>query len=207
MNKINFIIIIACTALVALHSTAYAQDDTHTAVFAGGCFWCTESDYEKVEGVISAESGYTGGHTANPTYKQVTRENTGHYEAVKVTYDPAIVSYEELVDYFWYTIDPTDPIGQFCDKGSSYRSAVFYANDEQKNIVEASLQSIQSTKPFEAEIVTEILPLQTFYSAENYHQDYYLKNPIKYSYYRSRCGRDKRIKSLWGEVQSKNLDK
>jgi peptide-methionine (S)-S-oxide reductase len=207
MNKVKSIIIITCTALVALHSTVYAQDDTHTAVFAGGCFWCTESDYEKVEGVISAESGYTGGHTANPTYKQVTRENTGHYEAVKVTYDPAIISYEELVDYFWYTIDPTDPIGQFCDKGSSYRSAVFYANDEQKNIVEASLQSIQSTKPFEGEIVTEILPLQTFYSAENYHQDYYLKNPIKYSYYRSRCGRDKRIKSLWGEVQSKNLDK
>lgn len=203
----NFLLTYLILSLATLVTTqsAHAQDATETAVFAGGCFWCTESDYEKVEGVIKAESGYTGGFTENPTYKQVTRENTGHFEAVKVVYDPSKVSYAELVDYFWYTIDPTDPRGQFCDKGSSYRSAIFYADDKQKAISESSLAEIKANKPFKADIVTQLLPLQTFYLAEEYHQDYYLKSPIKYGYYRSRCGRDNRIKSLWGEVKSKNL--
>lgn len=175
-----------------------------TLIVAGGCFWCVESDFEKHKGVISAESGYTGGSTENPTYKKVTYDETGHFEAVKITYDSDQVSISELVEYFWKTIDPTDAIGQFCDKGSSYRSALFYQDENQKAVFDLSLSNLKQTKPFKGKIVTEILPAKTFYSAEDYHQDYYKKNPIRYRYYRGGCGRDKRIKSLWGEVVSKN---
>lgn len=170
---------------------------TDTAIFAGGCFWCVEADFEKLPGVIEAVSGYTGGHTENPTYKEVTYKDTGHYEAVKVIYNPAKVTYEELVDYFWVHVDPTDPNGQFCDKGDSYRTAIF-ARPDQLDAANASKEHVMEVKPFSAEIVTPVLPTSEFYDAEKYHQDYYKKNKLRYKYYRNGCGRDKRIKQLWG---------
>ena len=169
-------------------------------IVAGGCFWCVESDYEKQKGVISAESGYINGNIPNPSYRQVTSKKTGHFEAVKITYDSNIVSTRELIDFFWKTIDPTDATGQFCDKGTPYKTALFYQNQRQQQIFEASLADINKTKPFAEPIVTEILAAQTFYPAEDYHQDYYKKNSFRYRYYRSACGRDARIEELWGEV-------
>jgi len=175
-----------------------ATGETATAVFAGGCFWCTEMDFEAVPGVIEAVSGYTGGTTENPTYKQVGTNTTGHYEAVEVTYDPSQVSYADLVDYYWRTVDPTDARGQFCDKGESYRTAVFVTED-QRAVAEASLEALEADKPFSDPIVTPILAAQTFYDAEGYHQDYYKTNPLRYKLYRTGCGRDARLKKLWGE--------
>jgi len=187
-----------------LISVIPAQAATQTMIVAGGCFWCVESDFEKVDGVQDVVSGYTGGTTENPTYKQVSSGKTGHYEAVEITYDDEKVSLETLSDYFWKTIDPTDAKGQFCDKGTPYLTAMFYQNDEQKAVFEASLAKVQQDKPFDASIVTPILAASTFYPAEDYHQSYYTKNPIRYTYYRSSCGRDSRIKELWGELVSKH---
>lgn len=172
---------------------------TKTAVFAGGCFWCIESDFEKLDGVVGAESGYTGGSAETADYKTVSYTETGHFEAVEVEYDPEQVSYSELVEYFWKHIDPTDPDGQFCDKGSSYRSAIFYADSEEKTIVENSLAALLTTKPFKQDVVTTIALAKPFYSAEGYHQDYYKKNPVRYRLYRTGCGRDRRIAQLWGK--------
>ena len=180
---------------------------TDTLIVAGGCFWCVESDFEKYPGVIDAVSGYTGGTTLNPTYKEVTYKKTGHFEAVKITFDANQTSIKELTEYFWATVDPTDPYGQFCDKGGSYKTALFYQNDEQKLAFEESLAYLKKNKPFSAEIVTPILPANTFYLAEDYHQDFYNKNPLRYSYYRNGCGRDNRIKQLWGKVASKEIKK
>lgn len=173
---------------------------TKTLIVAGGCFWCVESDFEKHKGVLSAESGYTGGFTKSPTYKEVTYKDTGHFEAARIVYDPKLVSLKELVDFYWKTIDPTDGDGQFCDKGSSYKSALFYEDEVQKKVFDKSLATLKKNKPFKDNVVTEILPLKIFYSAENYHQDYYKKNSFRYKLYRSGCGRDKRIEKLWGEV-------
>lgn len=188
-----------------------ADTDTGTAseiaIFAGGCFWCVESDFDKVPGVLETISGYTGGHTKNPTYKAVTYKDTGHYEALKVTYDPKKVSYEKLVHYFWRTVDPTDPKGQFCDKGASYRTAIFVMNESQKAIAAASLKTEQETGPLKGRIVTPVLDAKTFYPAETYHQDYYEKNPLRYKYYRYSCGRDQRVKSLWGDEAYQGLTK
>ncbi len=170
-----------------------------TAVVAGGCFWCVESDFEKLDGVSEVVSGYTGGTTVNPTYEEVTYDNTGHYEAAEIYYDPSVVSYDELLDYYWKTIDPTDANGQFCDQGDSYRTAIF-ATPEQKAAAEASLADIKQTKPFNAPIVTPVKELGEFYKAEDYHQDYYKKSSLKYKFYRTRCGRDGRLEDLWGEV-------
>jgi len=168
------------------------------AVFAGGCFWCVEADFEKLPGVIEAVSGYAGGHTKNPTYKQVTRNNTGHYEVAKIIYDPAKVSYAELVEYFWTTVDPTDGGGQFCDRGQSYATAIF-ATPEQIDAARISKENLQSSGRLKDKVVTPILPAARFYKAETYHQDYYKKNPIRYNYYRTGCRRDKRLKKLWGK--------
>lgn len=194
---------------LCLIGSAQAEDGTSTdsgeraqATFAGGCFWCVESDFDKVEGVISTTSGYTGGDVKDPTYKQVSHENTGHYEAVRVIYDPSVVSYEELVDYFWRHIDPLDAEGQFCDKGSSYRSAIFTHNDDQEQIAVGSKMELEDSDRFEQPIATEILPLKTFYDAEEYHQDYYQKNPLRYKFYRTACGRDRRVQELWGDQAS-----
>lgn len=175
---------------------------TATAVFAGGCFWCTESDFEKVDGVIDAISGYTGGHVKNPSYYQVSAGGTGHLESVKVIYDPSKVSYEQLLDYFWRHVDPTDPGGQFVDRGSQYRSAIFYANETQKRLAEKSKQQLEASGKFNKPIVTEILPLGEFYPAEDYHQDYYKKNPIRYHYYRYGSGRDQFLKKTWADMNT-----
>lgn len=169
-----------------------------TAIFAGGCFWCVESDFEKLPGVIEAISGYTGGFTENPTYKQVSYTETGHYEAVEVRFDPKQITYPELLQYFWTTIDPTDPDGQFCDKGSSYRTAIF-ARTDQIDAARESKSTVEANKPFSDQIVTPVLKTSKFYNAEDYHQDYYKKNALRYKYYRSSCGRDKRLQQLWGD--------
>ena len=177
-----------------------------TAVFAGGCFWCIESDFEKLNGVIEAVSGYTGGRTDNPNYKSVSYTETGHYEAVEVTYDSSVVNYAELLDYYWRHIDPTDPNGQFCDKGSSYRTAIF-ADETQIEQARQSKNYTAISKPFDGPVVTEILPLGPFYIAEDYHQDYYKKNPFRYRQYRVGCRRDARIKQLWGKSSEQKNDK
>lgn len=173
-------------------------NETKDAFFAGGCFWCIEADFEKLEGVVDVVSGYTGGSEETADYKTVSNNNTGHYEAIRVRYKPDVVSYPELVEYFWRHIDPTDPNGQFCDKGESYKSAIFYSDKSELATINASLKALDASKPFKEDIVTDIVPAKPFYLAEKYHQDYYKKNPIRYRYYRFGCGRDKRIKALWG---------
>jgi peptide-methionine (S)-S-oxide reductase len=170
---------------------------TASAIFAGGCFWCTESDFEKLPGVISAESGYIGGKTVNPTYQEVSAGRTGHTEGVRVVYDPTKVSYSVLLEYFWKTIDPTVKDQQFCDHGSQYRSAIFYDTEEQRSLIEASKAALLKAGPVKV-IHTEIAKTSTFYPAEEYHQDYYKKNPIRYKGYRFNCGRDARLAEVWG---------
>ena len=171
---------------------------TAKATFAGGCFWCVESDFDKVPGVISTTSGYTGGTLANPSYQQVSGKTTGHAEAVEIVFDPAKVSYEQLLLKYWHSIDPTTKDGQFCDAGSPYRTAIFVHDAAQEAAARASLAALEKSKPFAAPIVTTIGRAGPFYAAEQYHQDYYKKNPIRYNYYRTACGRDARLKELWG---------
>jgi peptide-methionine (S)-S-oxide reductase len=193
---------------VLLSTTLPTYAKTQSIIVAGGCFWCVESDFEKVPGVLGAVSGYINGTNANPTYEQVSTKKTGHYEVVKISYDDEKVTAKELTDYFWKTIDPTDSKGQFCDKGSPYLTGLFYQNEEQKKIFEQSLADIKAApKNFTAPIVTPVLAAEVFYEAEGYHQDYYSRNPIRYNYYRHGCGRDKRIKQLWGEIASKQYKK
>ena len=175
-----------------------AAAGTQKAVFAGGCFWCVESDFDKVDGVLSTTSGYTGGKTPNPTYEQVAGKHTGHAEAVEIVFDPKKVSYEKLVEHFWRTIDPTTKDRQFCDAGSPYRTAIFAQDAAQLRIAQASKTALDKAKPFKEPIVTEVLMGGPFYVAEDYHQDYYKKNPVRYNYYRLSCGRDARVKELWG---------
>lgn len=170
------------------------------AIFAGGCFWCMEKPFDDLDGVVSTQSGYIAGQTENPTYREVSAGSTGHTEAVEVVFDPGKVSYEQLLEVFWVNIDPTVKDRQFCDRGSQYRSGIFPINDEQHKLATESRDALSETKPFEAEIVTEITPATTFYPAEVYHQDYYLKNPIRYRFYRNGCGRDQRLAELWGDA-------
>jgi len=180
---------------------AYAGTEGKTlakATFAGGCFWCMEHPFDELPGVVSVTSGYTGGQKKNPTYQEVSAGGTGHAEAVQVVFDPAIVSYGKLLDVFWRNIDPTVEDRQFCDVGSQYRSAVFYHDDGQRRLVEASLRELEKSKPFREKIVTQVVPASEFWPAEEYHQHYYKKNPLRYRYYRSGCGRDTRLKQLWG---------
>jgi peptide methionine sulfoxide reductase msrA/msrB len=172
------------------------------ATFAGGCFWCMTPPFEKLEGVEKVVSGYTGGHTVNPTYEDVTSETTGHYESVEITYDPSKVSYEKLLDVFWHQINPTDAGGQFVDRGPSYRSAIFFHNEEQKRLAEESKKKLAASGKFDKPIVTEILPAGPFYPAEEYHQDYWKKNPIRYKFYRYNSGRDQYIEKTWGKEKS-----
>lgn len=168
------------------------------AIFAGGCFWCMESPFDSLPGVISTISGYTGGLTENPNYKDVSNGKTGHFEAVQVTYDPAKVSYQQLLDVFWHNIDPFDDEGQFCDKGEQYKAAIFYSGEQEKLLAEASKAALQP-KFIDKSIVTTIKPGSKFYPAEDYHQDYYLNNPKKYKFYRFTCGRDQRLSEVWGD--------
>jgi peptide-methionine (S)-S-oxide reductase len=170
------------------------------ATFAGGCFWCMEPPFDKLPGVSSTTSGYTGGHKKNPNYHEVSAGSTGHAEVVQVVYDPKQVSYEKLLDVFWHNVDPTQKDGQFCDHGDQYRTGIFYHDEEQKQLAEAAKAKLQQHKPFKGEVVTEIVPAGEFYPAEEYHQDYATKNPIRYKFYRTRCGRDQRLKELWGKA-------
>ncbi|MBE0623559.1 MAG: peptide-methionine (S)-S-oxide reductase MsrA [Burkholderiales bacterium] len=170
---------------------------TVTAIFAGGCFWCLEADFDKLPGVTATESGYTGGKTPNPSYLQVSAGATGHTEAVRVSYDPAKVSYQQLVEYFWRHIDPTVKDRQFCDVGTQYRSAIYWQNEEERKMAEASRDALLKSGRFQ-QVYTEIAPASAFYPAEEYHQDYYNKNPIRYAYYRRGCGRDARVQEVWG---------
>ncbi len=174
------------------------ENRLRVATFAGGCFWCTESDFEKVPGVIKVVSGYTGGQKENPTYEEVSSGNTGHVEAIQIYYDPAKMTYEELLDYFWRHVDPTDAGGQFVDRGPQYRSVIFYNSEEEKKLAEKSKQALAKSRKFDKPIVTEIAKLSRFYEAEEYHQDYYKKNPLRYKYYRYASGRDQFLKKVWG---------
>lgn len=194
--------LVAAIASIFLHAGAQgkapvqnAEKVYSTAIFAGGCFWCVESDFDKLAGVIETVSGYTGGTTINPTYK--THSKQGHLEAVKVVYDPALVSYDELVDYFVHHIDPTDAGGQFCDRGHSYTTAVFVNSSEQRAIVENQFDEIRASGVLPGDLVTTIRDAAPFYEAEGYHQDYYLKNATRYNFYRKSCGRDKRVRQVW----------
>ena len=170
------------------------------AAFAGGCFWCMEHPFDELPGVTLVTSGYTGGLKKNPTYEEVSAGGTGHAESVQVIYDPKRISYEKLLDVYWHNIDPTTRDRQFCDSGSQYRSTIFYYNETQKKLAMASKQALERSKPFKGTIVTEIVPASEFYPAEEYHQHFYKKNPIRYRFYRQGCGRDKRLRELWGSA-------
>jgi peptide-methionine (S)-S-oxide reductase len=192
--------ILFALALIAGAANAQQQEK---AIFAAGCFWCTEEAFEKVPGVISAVSGYTGGKVKNPSYEQVSSGRTGHAEAVLVAFDPKKVSYEKLLDVFWLNHDPTVNDRQFCDSGSQYRPAIFYTSPEQKRLAEASKAKWEKAKPFRQPILTEITPASEFYPAEDYHQDYYKKNPLQYKFYVTGCGRYNRLDNLWGDLRKK----
>ncbi len=182
----------------ATPATTATATATATATFAGGCFWCMEGPYDALDGVLATISGYTGGQLVNPTYEQVSSGGTGHAEALQVTYDPAKVTYERLLDVFWHNIDPVSREGQFCDRGNQYRSAVFYHDEAQRAAAETSLAALKANQPFKGEIATQVVAAGPFYAAEDYHQDYYRKNPLRYKYYRYSCGRDQRLTELWG---------
>ena len=195
---IKALVLGAMTATAAWGQTAAAPAvNQATAIFAGGCFWCIEADFEKLTGVIEVESGYTAGRTSNPSYEQVSAGGTGHTEAVRVIYDPKRVSYAQLVDYFWRHIDPTVKGRQFCDVGSQYRSGIYWQNESEHQAAESSRDALIKSGKFKT-IHTELAPASTFWLAEAYHQDYYKKNPIRYSYYRKSCGRDARVAEVWG---------
>lgn len=185
---------------VATDYPAAAAAKPEKATFAGGCFWCMEAPFDKLEGVVSVTSGYTGGSVRNPTYEQVSAGGTGHAEAVQIIYDPARISYTKLLDVFWHNIDPTVKDRQFCDSGHQYRSAIFYHSEEQHRAALQSKAALEKSKTFREPVVTEIVLAGEFYPAEEYHQHYYKKNPLRYKYYRSGCGRDKRLKELWGNT-------
>jgi len=183
-------------ALLLLAAPAPGNAQTARATFAGGCFWCMEPPFDKLDGVISTISGYAGGKTKNPTYEEVSRGTTGHTEVVQITYDPNKITYEKLLEVFWRNVDPLTPNRQFCDVGSQYRTAIFYHDEPQKRLAEESKKAL--SKRFKEPIVTEIVAASEFYPAEDYHQDYYTKNPLRYKYYRYNCGRDQRLEALWG---------
>jgi len=192
---------ILAVLLYSISFASYAKNDL--AIFAGGCFWCMEGPFDKLDGVISSTSGYTGGHTENPTYKSSSTGTTGHYEAVQIEYDSSKVSYQQLLDVYWKNIDPFDARGQFCDKGPQYRAAIFTMSDVEKELANKSKEALQAKIKGKATVVTEILPAKLFYAAEDYHQDYYKKNPVRYKYYRYGCGRDKRLEQVEELVNSK----
>jgi peptide-methionine (S)-S-oxide reductase len=194
---------LAAIVLALATFPAFAQVRLEKAIFAAGCFWCTEAAFQDVPGVVAAVSGYTGGNVKNPTYEQVSSGRTGHAESVEVTFDPAKIGYERLLDIFWVNHDPTVTNRQFCDSGTQYRPAIFYLNDEQKKLAEASKAKFEKLKPFSQPILTQIVPAGQFWPAEDYHQDYYKKNPLQYRFYVTGCGRYARLDSLWGDLRAK----
>ena len=205
MRKANFLMslgfaVLVIGGLIGVPYGSFADEPPPPAkaTFAGGCFWCMEEAFEKVEGVVSAISGYTGGQVENPTYEQVSAGGTGHTESIEVTYDPSKVTYKQLLEVFWRNVDPTTPNAQFCDHGNQYRTAIFYHDENQKQLIDESRQRVENSKTFPESIVTEIAPASVFYSAEEYHQDFYTKNPIRYKLYKWNCGRAQRLEQLWG---------
>jgi peptide-methionine (S)-S-oxide reductase len=189
-------VVVAASAAAPESSTE--GGNLEKATFAGGCFWCMEHPFDALPGVVSVTSGYTGGHTKNPTYEEVSSGDTGHAEAVQVVYDPGKVTYRKLLEVYWRNTDPTNPNGQFCDVGTQYRAAIFFHGEGQRKAAEESLQELEKDKPFKEKIVTLIVPATEFWPAEEYHQGYYRKNPLRYRFYRAGCGRDARLKQLWG---------
>lgn len=199
MNYTRILLIILAIGLLTAMGSAGQAAEQAKAVFAGGCFWCMEEAFEQVEGVLSVTSGYMGGHKANPTYEEVSAGITGHAESVEIAYDPARVSYRTLLDHFWKNVDPLTPNAQFCDHGTQYRSAIFYGNEEEKRLAEASKQAIEQSNKLKGTIVTQLVKATTFYPAEDYHQDFYKKNPLRYKFYKLNCGRVARLEQLWGK--------
>jgi peptide-methionine (S)-S-oxide reductase len=204
--KIQLLTGLLSVSLMMMTASVFAKDKGHAAsvprlekaLFAGGCFWCMESEFDKLAGVKAVISGYTGGHKKNPTYEEVSSGSTGHAEAIEVTYDPAVISYSKLLDVFWRNIDPTVKDRQFCDVGAQYRTAIWYHSEEQKRLAEESKKALEKSRRFKGPIYTEITQATQFYPAEDYHQKYYQKNPLRYKFYRHNCGRDQRLKELWG---------
>jgi peptide-methionine (S)-S-oxide reductase len=190
----------ALPLMLVAAGTVNAAATLEKATFAGGCFWCMEHPFDALPGVVSVTSGYTGGQKVNPTYQEVSAGGTGHAEAVQIVYDPSKIHYGKLLDVFWHNIDPTTVDRQFCDSGNQYRSAIFYHTEEQHKEALQSKAALEKSKPFREPVVTEIVPAGEYYAAEEYHQQYYKKNPIRYRYYRSGCGRDRRLKELWGSA-------
>ena len=205
LEAVRILFALMAAVLLLARPSAAADAEREVAIVAGGCFWCVESDFDHVPGVLETISGYTGGAVMNPTYQMVGRHNTGHREAVQITFDPKVISYERLLAIFWRTVDPTDAGGQFCDRGEPYETGVFVLNDAQRAIAELSKQ--EAAKVLNKPIVTPILPARTFWPAEDYHQDYHNTNPIKYKVYRWRCGRDQRLEELWGDQAHMGLTK
>jgi peptide-methionine (S)-S-oxide reductase len=202
MRRLSLLLVLGSAMLTGMSDTAIGDQSSvqpRVAIFAGGCFWCMEHPFDELDGVISTTAGYTGGHKPNPTYEEVSSGKTGHAEAVKVVYDPRKISYQRLLDVFWHNIDPTTANRQFCDHGRQYRTAIYYTGEEQKRLAEASLRSLEESGRFPDGIATEITPASEFYPAEEYHQDYYRKNPLRYKFYRYHCGRDRRLHELWGD--------
>ena len=193
-------------AFTATTISAASDDELATATFAGGCFWCVESDFDKVPGVVETISGYTGGTAENPNYKQVTKGGTGHREAVQIRYDPKQVSYERLLHIFWRSVDPTDGGGQFCDRGESYQTAIFAGSEEERRLAEASREALEQSMVLDAPVVTPIETAGEFYPAEDYHQNYYTKSPFRYRYYRFACGRDSRVQQVWGKEAHEGIE-
>ena len=193
------LILCVSVGIGVFYSGATAAAPSAKAYFAGGCFWCMEEAFEKVDGVLSAVSGYMDGTLANPTYEQVSAGGTGHAESVEVTYDPAKVSYERLLDAFWRNVDPLTPNAQFCDHGSQYRAAIFPSNPDEQKLAEASKKRLEESKRLHGSIVTQIVAATTFYPAEEYHQDFYKKNPVRYKFYKFNCGRTQRLEEVWGK--------
>ena len=190
----------AANVLAQMATLPASPPGSRVATFAGGCFWCMEQPFDKLDGVLATTSGYTGGTKTNPTYEEVSSGGTGHTEAVQVLYDPKKISYEKLLDVFWRNVDPTVKDRQFCDVGTQYRTGIFVHNDEQRRAADTSKAAIEKSKPFKDAIVTPIVAATEFWPAEEYHQNYYLKNPVRYGYYRTGCGRDARLKQLWGNA-------
>lgn len=187
-------------SVILISTSVMAAANYEKATFAGGCFWCMEHPFDEIPGIISVISGYTGGHKKDPTYEEVSAGGTGHAEAVQVVYDPAKVTYDKLLKVFWHNIDPTTKDRQFCDSGNQYRSAIFYHNEEQQRLALESKVHLEKIKTFKGPVVTEIVQAARFYTAEEYHQHYYKKNPIRYKFYRTSCGRDRRLRELWGSA-------
>lgn len=197
MKRIRILLLVMVTAMTMVSSAE--AEERETATFAGGCFWCMEHPFDELPGVIATTSGYTGGHRDNPSYEEVSAGATGHTEAIQIVFNPALISYEKLLEVYWRNSDPTTANRQFCDVGSQYRPGIFYHSEAQKQAAKASKIAVQQNKKFREDVVTEITPATSFWPAEEYHQNYYLKNPIRYKFYRYNCGRDQRLQQLWGD--------